>query len=339
MSLLSLSVESPLVLLLAPLAVLPWHVFNTEKIVAWDRFTPHDPLSSVIDRALKTSGSCVILSLVIALSGPYIPEYAKERISLGAEFVILLDRSRSMDEPFAVEDSAQKVSRDLSKSKRNAAIKHLKAFVKHRPDRRWGFVMFSNKVMPLLPLTENKDAVLAAIQASGLGKGMSETNLAQSLLKAMDYFKGEKYRGSRVVLLVSDGGEKFSEEEKAEIKQTFRNNRLSLYWIYLKSIDDFSLVKMADEPIAWNELPERKLHTFFAKMQVPYKVFEVDNDAKVTNAFIEIDQAQSETIIVNEIQPKEPKAHIFLSIAILSLIPLVMVRLYSLWGITHKINA
>lgn len=335
----SLSVESPLVLMLAPLSVLPWLIINTEKVIPWDAFTPPDPLSGVIDRTLKALGSLTIISLVAAISGPYIPEYTKEGIATGADFVILLDRSRSMDEPFAVEDSAQKVSRDLSKSKRNAAIKQLKGFVEHRPDERWGFVMFSNKVMPLLPLTQNKEAVLATIQASRLGKGMSETNLAQSMLKAADYFNGEKYRGNRVVLLVSDGGEKFSENEQAQISQTFQSNHLSLYWIYLKAIDDFSLEKMSDEPISWDELPERKLHMFFANMQVPYEVFEADNDAKVTDAFTEINQAQTEKIIVNEIQPKESKAHIFLTIALISLLPLVVVRLYSLWGIEQSLDS
>ncbi len=339
MSLLSLSFESPTVLLLSPLAVLPWLVINTEKVVAWDRFIPHDPLSRVIDRTLKTLASIVILSLVLALTGPYIPEYAKERLAVGAEFVILLDRSRSMDEPFAVEDSAQKVSRDLSKSKRSAAIKHLKAFVKHRPDERWGFVMFSNKVMPLLSLTENKDAVLATIKANGLGKGMSETNLAQSMHQAADYFEGEKYRGSRVVLLVSDGGEKFSEAEQDRISRIFQDNRLSLYWIYLKSIDAFSLEKKDDEPDSWDKLPERKLHRFFSKMQVPYKVFEAGNDAEVTDAFTAINQAQSDSIIVSEIQPEQSKARLFVTLALIALLPLVAVRLYSLRGMDQRASS
>lgn len=338
MSLLSLSFESPMVLLLSPLAILPWLVINTEKVVPWDRFIPHDPLSSIIDRTLKTLASIVILGLVLALSGPYVPEYAKERLAQGAEFVILLDRSRSMDEPFAVEDSAQKVNRDLSKSKRSAAIKHLKAFVKHRPDERWGFVMFSNKVMPLLPLTENKDAVLATIKANGLGKGMSETNLAQSMHQAADYFEGEKYRGSRVVLLVSDGGEKFSETEQNRISRIFQDNRLSLYWIYLKSIDAFSLEKKDNEPDSWDQLPERKLHRFFSTMQVPYEVFEAGNDAEVTDAFTAINQAQSDSIIVNEIQPKQSKAPVFLSVALIALLPLVTVRLYSMRAIDQSAN-
>lgn len=331
-----MSLESPLILLLSPLALLPWFVFNSEKTVVWDAFLPHDPLSTVIDHAIKTLASAVILSLIVTVSGPCIPEFTKERLSSGAEFVILLDRSRSMDEPFAVTDSAQKVSRDLRKSKRSAAIKHLQAFVELRPDERWGFVMFSNKVMPLLPLTENKAAVLATILASGLGKGMSETNLAQSLLQAADYFDGEKYRGSRVVLLVSDGGETFSEDEKTEIRQTFQNNRLSLYWIYLKSVDDFALEKTSDEPVFWNERPERKLHTIFSTMNVPYQVFEADNDAEFFDAFIEINQHQSDSIIVNELQPKEPKADLFILIALVCLLPLVMIRLYALWGIKHS---
>ncbi|WP_438969786.1 vWA domain-containing protein [Methylophaga sp.] len=334
-----MSLESPLLLLLAPLAILPWLITNTQKVIVSDAFIPHDPLSKGIARTLNTLGSAVILSLVIVVSGPHIPEYAKDHVATGAEFVILLDRSRSMDQPFAVENSAQKVNRDLSKSKRHTAVKHLEEFVKRRSDERWGFVMFSNKVMPLIPLTENKDVVLATIQASGLGKGMSETNLAQSLLQAGDYFYGEKYKGSRVVLLVSDGGEKFSEEEEARISQIFQENSLTLYWIYLKSIHDFSLEKSSGEPIAWNELPERKLHKFFLNMQIPYKVFEADTDSEFSNAFLEINEDQSHSIIVSEIQPKESKARIFLTIAFISLLPLVLVKLYALLGMKPKVSS
>lgn len=328
----SLSLQSPHILLLLPLAVLPWLVINTEKVVTWDRFIPHDPLSSVIDRSLKTLGSIVIVSLIVALSGPYLPEHETEQIATGAEFVIMLDRSRSMDEPFAVENSAQKVNRDLTKSKRAAAVRHLTEFMQSRPEERWGFVMFSNKVMPLLPLTQNKQAVLATIKASGLGKGMSETNLAQSLRQAADYFEEQTYRGSRVVLLVSDGGETFPERAQQQISEVFQKHRLSLYWIYLKSIADFSLEETTDEPVSWRELPERKLHQFFSDTPIQYKVFEADNEAEFSQAFLEIHQQQSEKIRVLRTQPKQAKADHFLVIALLALLPLVIVRLYTLYG-------
>lgn len=331
-----MNLEFPLLLLLSPLALLPWLVINTEKVIAWDVFIPEDSLSKMIDVTIKLLGSIVILSLIIALSGPYIPEYSMPQRSTGAEFVILLDRSRSMDEPFAVKDSAQKVSRDLTKSKRNAAVKHLERFVKLRSDDRWGFVMFSNKVMPLLPLTNNRQAVLATIQASALGKGMSETNLAKSLIQAADYFNEQQYRGSRVVLLVSDGGQALTQAEQNTISQTFRQHHLALYWIYLKSIRNFSLEERADEPPAWQDLPERKLHKFFLKMQMPYHVFEAETDADFSQAFAEIDQHQSESIIVDVLYPKQSVARIFLAIALICLMPLVLVRLYTLWGLMQR---
>jgi hypothetical protein len=42
-----------------------------------------------------------LAALVFALAGPYRPETTVERVGQGAEIVLVLDRSRSMDQGFA----------------------------------------------------------------------------------------------------------------------------------------------------------------------------------------------------------------------------------------------
>ncbi len=63
----------PQLFLLLPLALLPWFNHNQEKAVAWIDFVPTDRLSTVIGMTLKVLASLAIISLILALAGPYKP--------------------------------------------------------------------------------------------------------------------------------------------------------------------------------------------------------------------------------------------------------------------------
>jgi mxaC protein len=107
--------------------------------------------------------SLAIATLILALAGPSLPEQKVQRIGEGAEIVLLLDRSRSMDDPFAVKHQAAVVSVGGDDSKRRVARDYLTEFIKNRPDDRFGFVFFSTKSVNLLPLTYDKEAILATM--------------------------------------------------------------------------------------------------------------------------------------------------------------------------------
>ena len=216
MTLLGLQWALPMMLLLLPLVFLPWFTHNQDKTVAWSQFVPVDSLSNMIGILLKILASLVIAGLIISLAEPYVPELTVERVGHGAEVVVLVDRSRSMDDPFSTRGKALAVNRTVGKgdSKRRIAKKYLLEFVNKRPDDRFGFVLFSDKALDLLPLSYNKDSIRATINASALGKGLSETNIAQAMIKAAEMYGKETYHGSRTVLLVSDGGQEFTDEDK-----------------------------------------------------------------------------------------------------------------------------
>ena len=97
----ALSWTNPGFFYLLPLALLPLLIHNQSKTIAWSKLLPVDPLSRWINLLLKLLASMIITSLILALAGPHIPEQTVERYGEGAEFVVLLDRSRSMDEIFA----------------------------------------------------------------------------------------------------------------------------------------------------------------------------------------------------------------------------------------------
>ncbi|MDH5357101.1 MAG: VWA domain-containing protein [Gammaproteobacteria bacterium] len=333
MTLLGLQWASPMMLLLLPLILLPWFTHNQDKIVAWSHFVPIDPLSNVIGSTLKVLASLVLSCLILSLAEPYIPEKKIERVGSGAEVIVLVDRSRSMDDAFAIKGQLLMRSVGKSDSKRRVAKKYLLEFVNKRPDDRFGFVLFSDQALDLLPLTYNKATINATINASALGKGLSETNIANALIKAAEMYEGQTYRGSRIVLLVSDGGQEFDEEAKRQITALYKRENLSLYWLYMRSVTGMTLEESANDNQRWTTTPERKLHRFFKSLEIPYRAFEIESLKSFSEAIDEIDKQEYQTLIVEQTLPREQKMIPFFWGALLAMLLLVMAQFYTAWGV------
>ncbi len=333
MSLLGLHWSLPMMLLLLPLALLPWINHNQEKVVAWIDFVPVDPFSRLIGFSLKLLASIALASLILALAGPYLPEKKVDRIAEGAEIVLLLDRSRSMDDAFAVKHQAALVSVGKKDSKRRIAKQYLTEFVKKRPDDRFGFVLFSSQSIDLLPLTYSKETILATVEASALGKGLSETNMPEALIRAATMFEGQQYRGSRIVLLVSDGGQLMSDEEQQQITDLYKQMNLTVYWIYLRDHKGKTLEEADNDNLLWADIPERKLHSFFKTMDVPYRAFEAGSIKDFAEALDEIDKQQYQTLVVQETLPKEIKTKPFYAVALIAVLLLALAQIYTAWGV------
>lgn len=332
----SLSWEQPFYFYCLPLAVLPWLVQNTTKTVAWQGFIPLDVWSRYLHLMARLLISATIVFLLLALAEPYIPEQTIERTRQGAEFVLLVDRSRSMDDRFARRPlNTLPRKTDVKRSKREVAKDYLAEFVRRRDDDRFGYVFFSTKATEILNLSYNKQAILATINAGGLGKGISKTDIVQALDLAISMFEDQTYRGSRNILLISDGGQILTAEQKNMLKQRFQQMKINLYWIYLRSMRGMTLDPSDDDSMLWIDMPERKLHEFFKKLGTPYQVFEAGSLEEFSHAIDEIDKQQTQALIVDERIPKQYKHDIFLWLALFTLFPIVLSRLLTLWGATH----
>ena len=94
------------------------------------------------------------------------------KTGIGAEIVLLLDRSRSMDQPYGKVDFSRSLiinTREMT-TKKEAAKNVLSNFISNRPDDFFGLVNFSSRPIRLFPLTRNHDAIQGAINASVYGK-------------------------------------------------------------------------------------------------------------------------------------------------------------------------
>ncbi len=333
MSLFELQWGVPEVLFLLPLLILPWINNHTTKTIVWSQFIPADPVSKVIGVLFKLLTSLAFVSLILALASPYYPEQIVQKMGSGAEVIILLDRSRSMDEAFTSREKAVAASRTVGKkdSKRRIANQYLLKFINNRPDDRLGVVLFSNKAVDLLSFTYNHDTVRAVINASSLGKGLSETNIAQALIKAAEMYAREDYHGSRTVLLISDGGQELATEDKDYIRALFQQQHITLYWLYMGGIKGLTTNEaVSDLP----NTPDKKLHEFFKTLTTPYIGFNIESPKSISDTLDKINTEQQQALIVNETLPRKSMNKPFLLIAMIALFILLLSQIYTIWGIT-----
>ncbi len=325
--------ELPSLLWALPLALLAFVTVNARKSVVWLRLTPVDLVSRILTPLIKLAASMLIALVIIALAGPHLPEQLSQRSGEGAEIIILVDRSRSMDDIFAAlpRNTLSRVPMG-TQSKRQVSRDYLTEFIQRRPDDRFGYVFFSNQATELLSLTYHKDAVLATVDAGALGRGISQTNIVEALLKAADMFEHEAYRGARRVLLISDGGQVLTEQEQSFIRQRYHTLQIGIIWIYLPAMRGMTLDPSDQDNFLWVDMPERKLHEFFKTLSVPYQAFEAGSTDDFAEAIDAIDQHHHEALMVDELQPRQSLADRFLLLALLLAGLLAVIQVYSWWG-------
>jgi mxaC protein len=273
-----IGLEHPALLWLLPLMLLPWlpSARRAQAQYAALAMIAPDRLSRWTGRVMRACASVAIGSLVIALASPRSPETMVETVGRGAEIVVLLDRSLSMDQPFGKPSNAVL---DLSgPSKAQVSQRLIAEFARQRADDLFGLVLFSTFPLPVLPFTQDQEAIQGAIGATGTSRALGDTDVGLGLLAAASYFDSRVYSGSRVVVLVSDGGAQLDPVMRARICDTYLRNRIALYWLYIRSRfwPGLPAADQADSP-ADDAIPERALHRFFRTLKTPYRVYEAED--------------------------------------------------------------
>ncbi|MGR9044168.1 MAG: vWA domain-containing protein [Gammaproteobacteria bacterium] len=321
----TLSLTYPWAFVLSPLALLPF-VGRHQQAMRYSSLSalPFDAISFVLLTLFKLIASGIILLLVFSLTQPYLPEQTVQRLGKGAQIVLLLDRSASMNENFA----GRYFGGRASESKVAIARKLLSEFVRQRQDDFFGMISFSTAPIHVLPLTQDKTAVLAAIQATQ-SRGRGVTNIAPGLAMALDYFKNKPVTGSRVIMLVSDGAARIDLETQTLLAQLFNQHRVLLYWIYLRNDRSASLY---NPPANANEStsPEYFLHRFFMNMGIPYRAFEAENPKALENAITEIGKLENKPIQYHEKIPRQNLSETCYRWAILGIVILLLARYFEL---------
>ncbi len=299
-----MSVWSHLVLLrpqalwLLPLALLPWWL-GSRAVSDWSWLgsVPADSASDALDIALRTLGSLALVVFVLALAAPVRQHDSIPRTSTGAHLGLVIDRSGSMNSTFA-----GRTPEGGEESKAAAAKRLLDAFVERRGHDRVGVVGFSTSPMFILPMTDRREAIRAAIAPID-EPGLAYTDVARGLAMAFSLFDERDPTASQVMVLVSDGAAVIDRRVQESLRAAFAARPLRLYWLFLRTERSAGPFDAPADPSqdTPQSMPERHLDLFFRTLGVPYRAFEAENAGELAAAIDAIDEAER-----GEVQWLEP---------------------------------
>ncbi len=299
-------------LLLLPLLLLPLiRQRNDALSYSWTELLPQDGLGKIAEWVWRILALLTLLSLIIGLAGPGRSETQVEKIGKGAEISIVMDRSSSMDSHIrrasnSQEDKTKELNKQLSwlqagqsQSKNDVVREALGWLLTQSPHNRYALTLFNSAAMRATPFTDDIAIVQAALDASDIGRGPSKTNMGRGLLAAIEAFEGRSYSGSRVIMLVSDGGARLDEKTRLAISEGLKKNRINLYFIYIESSPNSPNLETvgADADTASEEIA---LHLFFQQLGTEYKVFQAADPESLNEAVQHIDEQQNLPLIYFE---------------------------------------
>lgn len=324
----------PWMLALLVLAVIPLLRQPAQRrAFPWLGLLPRDRWSDAVGYLLRALHALAIALLAIGLAQPYRLDEPTQRIGRGAEIVILLDRSRSMDQSYTVGSLVERIERAGRRERKASVARRLLAqFAARRLEDRFALVAFSNQPIPILPLTRKPDVIAAALAASDMKPALGDTDIGRGLLGAIHTFDKQPYRGSRVIMLASDGGGHIDEDTQREIAVRLKRARITVYWLYIKSFGAPSLT--SDKSILTQDtadvVPEQSLHRFFSTMGSPYRAFEAESSTALEEAINEVDRLENAPLEYSEIHPRREFEALFFGGALAAVLLLLAARRWEL---------
>jgi len=321
---LSFYFNTPWVLLLLPLALLPLVLNRSHnQRYSWVAMLPKDRLSNLIGRLLKALSVLALAFIIIGIAGPHSQQQQIERIGVGAQIALVLDRSASMDDPFSGGDVT---NGKVGETKSVAASRLITQFINSRQNDMFGMITFSNSAMYVLPLTENKVAVLAAVQATA-GNALFQTNIGSGLTSGAGLFDKVPDSGSRALILLSDGGGRIDADTQQKIREWLERLHIGLYWIVLRQPGGLSIFDTTYVPPEDSALPPQiELNEFFKTLNSPFHAYEADDPKSLAAAIADINQKEKKPIRYHEQIAGKNFTHFFYLLAALMVGFLLLVK-------------
>jgi len=308
-----MTLSFPWVLWFLPLAFIPLIFKETSlQYYSWNEMIPKDRLSSIIAIILKFIATLILITIIVGLSGPHSQQREIEKTGIGAQIGLVLDRSASMDDPFAGNDQSK-----VGEMKSAAAARLITDFVNSRKNDMMGMVSFSNSAMYVLPLTDNKNAIIAAVRATA-GNALFQTNIGSGLTTGAELFNKVPDSGSRAVILLSDGAGRIDAATQEKIKDWFGRLKISLYWIVLRQPGGISIFntsfKARDDALP----PQIELNEFFKSLNSPFQAYEAEDPKTLQKAIEDINQKEKKPIkYFEKIPGQDYSIHCFVTAALL----------------------
>ena len=318
-----MSFAQPWALLLLPLALIPlWLNRQEGRIYSWLALVPPDRVSDIASLLLRYLSVVIIICMVLAMSAPQGRITKIERIGKGAQVVLVIDRSASMDDPFA----GAGVDGLVGETKSGAAKRLITQFVDARKDDMVGIVTFSNSAMHVIPLTQSREAIHAAIAAAG-GSGLLQTNIGAGVTTGVTMFEQMPDSGSRAIILLSDGAGRISPKAKQKISDWIARQHVNLYWIVLRQPDGISIFNPKYLGTSDPEEPaEIELHKFFQTLKTKYQAYEAEDPKTLQSAIQDINLRERKPIRYMEKIPGRDYSSRFILSAVFLITLLLLIK-------------
>lgn len=289
-----MTILNPWAFALLPITLLPfWLKGHQGKFYSWLEIMPEDHLSDRLNLAVKVITALLLLSIVIALAAPRGADEQVQRAGKGAQTVMVIDRSVSMDHPFAGDSSGH-----VAEIKSAAARRIITKFIDSRPNDMMGVVGFTNSALYGIKITTNRDAIHAAIVAA-TSPSLNQTNIGAGLTEAVGLFDNIQSSGSRAVILLSDGAGKLSPRVKYLLSERLKSRKLGIYWIMLREPGEASI--FSKEEYEEGRTPNSiVLHKYFQSLGLKYKAYEADDSESLQSAINDIDSREKKAIKYQE---------------------------------------
>jgi len=311
---------SPWVLLLLPLAFVPfWLKGHQGQIYTWLEMMPDDQLSDRLNLAIKIITSLLLACILVALATPHGRDEKVQKVGKGAQTVMVIDRSVSMDHPFVGDNSG-----NVAEIKSVAARRIITQFIDSRPDDMMGVIGFTNSALYGVKITTNRDAIHSAIIAA-TSPSLNQTNIGAGLTEGVGLFDKIENSGSRAIILLSDGAGKLSPRVKFLLAQRLKERKLSIYWIMLREPGEPSI--FTKDVYAEDRVPNSiVLHKYFQALGLKYNAYEAEDAESLQSAIRDIDSREKKTIQYTETIAGYDYSRVFIIIALVLGLLLIAIK-------------
>jgi mxaC protein len=147
--------------------------------------------------------------------------------------------------------------------------------------------------------------------------------VGRALIAAIGEFDRRAYSGSRIILLVCDGGAFLDPATQQKVLAGLARNRIALYWIYLRSYN--SPMLDADDPGRENA-PEIALHKFFQTLRTPYRAYQAEVPEDLQKAVADVGRQQNFPLDYLEEVPRQDYSRRFVATGALCCLLLLLGR-------------
>ncbi len=297
-----------------------WYVWK------WRNSNPSMGLSSLTPfRGIKSSWKVWLMhfcfglqlvalgGLILALARPQTHDSQRTSRVQGTDIVLAIDISSSM------------LATDLSPTRFDAAKEVAQKFVNQRPDDNIGLVVFSGESLSLMPLTNDKTALVNAISGVKTGMLNDGTAIGDGLSSAINRLTSGKAK-SKSIILLTDGTNNAGDVAPSTAAQIAKQKGIKIYTI---GVGTNGSIKITDPYGFSSTTMETKIDEAALKNMAEItkgKYFRATDSRMLRNIFNEIDSLEKTTLDVNKITQTEENFMPWITLALFALCLQLLIR-------------